>query len=184
MLSERELAARVDINWERYVKVQNIEASCALDIARTMILPAAVRYLGELSAVGAVVARHRRRSASGSSGLADSLVDAIDGLEHAQHEAHEAGSVQDEARGVRRRRHPGAGRRCARSPTSSRRSSPTTSGRCRSTASCSSSTDGRSPGDPGGLSGRAAGGRRRARRPRFRHYVDAKRDERDETERL
>ena len=29
MLSERELASRVDIDWERYVKVQNIEANCA-----------------------------------------------------------------------------------------------------------------------------------------------------------
>ena len=42
VLSERELAARVEIDWERYVKVGNIEASTALDIARTMILPAAV----------------------------------------------------------------------------------------------------------------------------------------------
>ena len=29
VLSERELASRVDINWERYVKVANIEANCA-----------------------------------------------------------------------------------------------------------------------------------------------------------
>ena len=49
VLSERELNARVGIYWERYVKVGNIEASCALDIAKTMILPAAARYLGELS---------------------------------------------------------------------------------------------------------------------------------------
>ena len=34
VLSERELASRVEINWERYVKVQNIEANCAIDIAR------------------------------------------------------------------------------------------------------------------------------------------------------
>ena len=52
MLSERELAARVEIAWERYVKVGNIEANAALDIARTMIMPAAVRYLGQLPAVG------------------------------------------------------------------------------------------------------------------------------------
>src|SRR5215213_1916392 len=53
VLSERELASRVDIAWERYVKVQNIEASCALDMARTMILPAAARYLAELAQAGA-----------------------------------------------------------------------------------------------------------------------------------
>ena len=65
MLSERELPSRVDINWERYVKVQNIEANCALDIARTMILPAAVQYLGELSAARPS-SRGVARSASGS----------------------------------------------------------------------------------------------------------------------
>jgi hypothetical protein len=53
VLSERELAARVEINWERYVKVSNIEANCALDMAKTMILPAAVNYLGVLEAAGA-----------------------------------------------------------------------------------------------------------------------------------
>src|SRR6476469_2720812 len=52
VLSERELASRIDINWERYVQVSNIEASCALDIARTLILPAAVRYLGQLYTSG------------------------------------------------------------------------------------------------------------------------------------
>src|SRR3954453_9628762 len=53
VLSERELASRVDIAWERYVKVGNIEASCALDIARTMILPAGARYLSILAEAGA-----------------------------------------------------------------------------------------------------------------------------------
>ena len=68
-----------------------------IDIARTMILPAAVAYLGRLSAAGrrrAGVAHMCERVA----GLTDQLVDAIDALEHAQHEAHEAGSVHDEAR--------------------------------------------------------------------------------------
>jgi glutamine synthetase len=96
VLSERELASRVDINWERYVKVQNIEANCALDIARTMILPAAVRYLGELAGAGKSrgVAEVTERVAA----LTDGLVDAIHALEHAQHAAHEADSVQAEAR--------------------------------------------------------------------------------------
>ena len=95
VLSERELAARVEINWERYVKVQNIEANCAVDMAKTMILPAAVKYLGELE--------HASRSkgvaavADKVAALADALVDAIHALEEAQHAAHEAGSVQAEA---------------------------------------------------------------------------------------
>ena len=63
VLSERELASRVEIYWERYVKVQNIEANCALDIARTMILPATAQYLGILAAASASkgVDRHGRQ---------------------------------------------------------------------------------------------------------------------------
>jgi glutamine synthetase len=96
VLSERELSARADINWERYVKVQNIEANCALDIARTMILPAAVSYLGRLAAAGS--SRGVTHVADTVAGLTDQLVDALHALEHAQHEAHEAGDVPAEAR--------------------------------------------------------------------------------------
>ncbi len=74
----------------------NIEASCALDIAWTMILPATAQYLGQLAA--APSSRGINAVCEQVSGLADSLVDAIDALEHAQHAAHEAGSVQAEAR--------------------------------------------------------------------------------------
>ena len=95
VLSERELASRVDINWERYVKVQNIEASCAIDIASTMILPAAARYLGQLS--GGSASRGISAVCERVAGLADSLVDAIEALRHAQHAAHEATSVPEEA---------------------------------------------------------------------------------------
>ena len=95
VLSERELASRVEINWERYVKVQNIEASCAIDIASTMILPATARYLGQLSGAGS--SRGISAVSERVAGLADSLVDAIESLRHAQHAAHEATSVPDEA---------------------------------------------------------------------------------------
>ncbi len=96
VLSERELASRVDIFWERYVKVQNIEANCALDMARTMVLPATARYLGILGTAGSSkgIATVTERVA----GLADTLVEAIDALESAQHHAHEAGSIEVEAR--------------------------------------------------------------------------------------
>ena len=96
VLSERELAARVEINWERYIKVSNIEASCALDMARTMILPATAQYLAQLAA--APSSRGINAVCEQVSGLADSLVDAIHTLEHAQHQAHEAKSVEAEAR--------------------------------------------------------------------------------------
>jgi glutamine synthetase len=98
VLSERELAARVDINWERYVKVGIIEANTALDMARTMILPAAVRYLGQLQAgsfSSGVNAMCRRVGE-----LTDRLADAIEGLEHATHAVHDAGSVQGEATAI------------------------------------------------------------------------------------
>ncbi len=97
VLSERELASRVEISWEHYVKVSNIEANCALDIARTMILPATVRYLHELSAASAA-SRGINEMCEKVSGLADGLMDAIGALEHAQHGAHEAGDVTAEAR--------------------------------------------------------------------------------------
>jgi len=96
VLSERELAARTEIIWERYVRVSNIEANCALDIATTMILPATAAYLGQL--VGASSSRGIATISQRVSDLADSLVDAIAALERAQHHAHEAGSVQAEAK--------------------------------------------------------------------------------------
>ena len=100
VLSERELTARADINWERYVKVSDIEASCALDMARTMILPAGVRYLGELAGGGHLQGRQRPSPRRWRPAV-DALVAAIDELEHAQHAAHEADSVQAEARAFR-----------------------------------------------------------------------------------
>ncbi len=97
VLSERELAARAEIAWERYVKVGNIEANAAVDIARSMIMPAAVRYLGQLNAAGSA-SRAVLALADRVGGLVDRLSDAIDELEHAQHAAHEATDVHDEAR--------------------------------------------------------------------------------------
>jgi glutamine synthetase len=96
VLSERELASRVGIYWERYVKVQDIEASTSIDLASTMILPAVARYLAILS--GAPSSAGVNRVCEQVSRLADSLVDNIERLRHAQHEAHEAGSVEEEAK--------------------------------------------------------------------------------------
>ena len=97
VLSERELASRVEINWERYVKVQNIEANCALDIARTMILPATAQYLGILARRLRVEGdrghrgqgRGARRRPGGRPSTSSSMPST---------HAHEAGSVHQEAR--------------------------------------------------------------------------------------
>ena len=48
VLSERELRSRYDIYMERYCKDINTEAASAVQIAKTMILPAGYRYQGEL----------------------------------------------------------------------------------------------------------------------------------------
>jgi len=52
VLSERELEARLEVAEEQYITKLNIEAETTVMIARTMILPAAVRYLTELTASG------------------------------------------------------------------------------------------------------------------------------------
>jgi glutamine synthetase len=52
VLSSRELDARYEVFLEQYATKLNIEAETAASIARTMILPAAVRHLAELRAGG------------------------------------------------------------------------------------------------------------------------------------
>jgi len=50
VLSERELDARAEVMTEQYIVKANIESETASSIARTMLLPAAVRHLNELLA--------------------------------------------------------------------------------------------------------------------------------------
>ena len=52
MLSKRELESRYEVFTEQYAVNINIESETAAAIARTMLLPAAVRYLNELKATG------------------------------------------------------------------------------------------------------------------------------------
>jgi glutamine synthetase len=52
VLSKRELESRYEVFLEQYAVKINIEAETAASIARTQILPAAVRQLGEVQAVG------------------------------------------------------------------------------------------------------------------------------------
>jgi hypothetical protein len=115
VLSERELASRVEINWERYVKIVDIEASCAVDIASTMI-PATARYLGQPPG-------RPRRDQQIVSGLGLGICSSChQGPEHA-FEAHQRVRPGGEPSQPR-----SSARGSARSSTSSRRSSPTTSG--------------------------------------------------------
>ncbi len=52
VLSERELESRFEVYAEQYSSKVNIEAETAASIARTMLLPAAVRHLAMLQATG------------------------------------------------------------------------------------------------------------------------------------
>jgi glutamine synthetase len=52
VLSERELESRFEVWTEQYATKLNIEAETAASMARTMIVPAAARYLAELKTAG------------------------------------------------------------------------------------------------------------------------------------
>jgi glutamine synthetase len=85
VLSERELESRFEVFVEQYSTNANIEAETAASIARTMLLPAAVRHLNELKG-----ADHSALIAE-TEGLVDELYEAIVALEkaNANHPAEE-----------------------------------------------------------------------------------------------
>jgi glutamine synthetase len=53
VLNERELHSRYEVYLEQYHLAVQVEARSVLEIARTMVLPAAVRYQGQLAAAAA-----------------------------------------------------------------------------------------------------------------------------------
>ncbi|HET9752473.1 MAG TPA: glutamine synthetase III, partial [Myxococcales bacterium] len=66
VLSHREMESRQEIAYEQYFKTVNIEGETAAEIARTMILPAALRYVDEL---GRIVERNKQLGIDGSGAL-------------------------------------------------------------------------------------------------------------------
>jgi glutamine synthetase len=91
VFTERELQARYTIFCESYVKTVNIEANLMLDIGKTMILPAAIRYQGEVAAaVNAAKAAGVDCSAQMDhlkdlTGTLTAFQKALTALDHAQH---------------------------------------------------------------------------------------------------
>jgi glutamine synthetase len=77
VLSERELESRFEVFVEQYSTNANIEAETAASIARTMLLPAAIRHLNELKAAG------HEGLVSETETLIDDFYDAILALEKA-----------------------------------------------------------------------------------------------------
>jgi glutamine synthetase len=86
VLSPRELQSRQEIFVEQYFKTINIEGETTADMASTMVLPAAIRYLNELLAVAERGAAQKlevpgtRRTIEAVNALVNELVDALDEL--------------------------------------------------------------------------------------------------------
>jgi glutamine synthetase len=76
VLSERELHARYEVFLEQYITKLNIESETAVEMARTLLLPAAIRYKSEL-----LIAEEPELAAE-ISDLISSFVDTIKSLEH------------------------------------------------------------------------------------------------------
>jgi glutamine synthetase len=100
VLSSREIHSRYEIYMERYCKDLNTESHAALSIAKTMILPAAYRYQGELASTAASL-----KAALGNADLSmlktvtdlvGELEKSIAGLESAM--SHHGGDVATEAK--------------------------------------------------------------------------------------
>jgi glutamine synthetase len=81
VLSERELESRYEVFVEQYSAKLNIEAETTFSMAKTMLLPAAIRYLGELGLAGASAGVETLRSEI--AGLVDKFVERIGALESA-----------------------------------------------------------------------------------------------------
>jgi glutamine synthetase len=88
VLSKRELEARYEVCTEQYTTKVNIEAETAASIARTLVLPAALRHLALLKEAGveSLVAETQE--------LVHGLVDAIGALEKANLEHPHVGGIE------------------------------------------------------------------------------------------
>jgi glutamine synthetase len=86
VLTHRELESRHEVALDQYFKTVNIEGETTADMAGTMVLPAAVRYLNDLVAAAdrtrslGVETRGLTRTVQIVNELVDELRDALDGL--------------------------------------------------------------------------------------------------------
>jgi glutamine synthetase len=98
VLSERELESRYDVFLEQYVTTVNIEGETAASIARTMLLPAVVRWYGTLDEAYDNAGVERLKDELG--GLLDGFVETIFALETANRDHPHGVPVLDEAKYV------------------------------------------------------------------------------------
>ncbi len=92
VLSERELHARYEVFLEQYVTKLNIESEVTATMARTLLLPAAVRYKAEL------LMAEEPEMASEIGDLISSFVEQIKALEHANLDESHPDELLEEAK--------------------------------------------------------------------------------------
>jgi glutamine synthetase len=93
VLSKRELESRYEVSLEQYVTKLNIESETASTMARTMLLPAAVRYLALLRDAGV------SSLASETEELVNKFIEVITALEEVNlDESHPEGDILQEAK--------------------------------------------------------------------------------------
>ena len=82
VLSAAEVHSRFEVRAEQYVTRVNTEGETTLSMGRTLVLPAAVRYLGDIAAAQAsgAGAAGLGTTAEAVGGLVDELVEALDAL--------------------------------------------------------------------------------------------------------
>jgi glutamine synthetase len=99
VLSKRELESRHDIYLEQYVKSVSVESKLVVEIAKTMLFPAAIRYQSELAVtcanLKAVGYTFDTNTLDKITALVKELQDSIAALE--QTTAHHGGSLLEEA---------------------------------------------------------------------------------------
>jgi glutamine synthetase len=99
VMSRRETLSRLDVYLEQYVMSVQVEARLMIEMARTTIYPAAVRYQGELAATGAnlkaVGYPFDTATLDKVSDLAGGLLQSVERLEEAL--AHESEDLVEEA---------------------------------------------------------------------------------------
>jgi len=104
VLSKRELESRHEVFIEQYIVKLNIEAETAASIARTLLLPAAVRHLNTLAASGQTEGETSNEGLAYLVGETRELIDeftfAIQKLEEANVE-HDDGTLEKEAKYMR-----------------------------------------------------------------------------------
>jgi glutamine synthetase len=93
VLSQRELESRYEVSLEQYVTKLNIESETASSIARTMLLPAAVRHLAMLRGGGV------SSLATEAEEMVNEFIETINGLEDVNlDENHPEGDILEEAK--------------------------------------------------------------------------------------